>query len=84
MPLIETPITQEATMIDANIAMLEIVVKEGRWYAYGDKTPSSEEAYSILVAQGGINDSVSDGTYSYTIERVDETTCLASLQPKEE
>lgn len=71
-------------MIEANIAMLEIVVVEGHWYAYGDNVQSSAEAYSILVGQGGISDSVPDGTYIYTVERVNDTTCLVSLNPKQE
>lgn len=71
-------------MIDANIAMLEIVVVEGHWYAYGDNVPSSAEAYSILVGQGGINESVPDGTYIYTVERLSDTNCLVSLAPKQE
>lgn len=71
-------------MIEANIAMLEIVVEKGHWYAYGEPVPSSAEAYNILVAQGGINESVQDGTYIYTVERVNETTCLVSLNPKQE
>jgi len=71
-------------MIDAHIGMLEVVVKDKAWYAYGDGTPSSEEAFNFLVTQGGINESVPEGTYTYTVERVDETTALVSLNPKEE
>lgn len=71
-------------MIEANIAMLEIVVVDGHWYAYGENIPSSAEAYSMLVSQGGIAESVAEGTYIYTVERVNDTTCLVSLNPKQE
>ena len=71
-------------MIDANIAMLEIVVIDHHWYAYGDSVSSSAEAYNILVSQGGINESVPDGTYIYTVERISDTQCLVSLNPKQE
>jgi len=71
-------------MIDANIAMLEVVVENGRWNAYGDGSESSVEAYNILVSQGGINESVPEGTYVYTVERISNTSCLVSLYPKED
>lgn len=70
-------------MIDANIAMLEIEVGENNWYAYGDPIPSSTEAYNILVNQGGINESVPPGTYTFTVERLDAETVKCTLEPKQ-
>ena len=48
---------------------LTIVVKGDRWDALG--TPGSiyhQKLYTLLVKMGGINESVTDGTYHFNVE----------------
>lgn len=61
---------------------LEIVVKEGRWYAFGTLTPRNAELYRILSEMGGVNESVSDGVYEFNIEILHNLDAVATLEPK--
>lgn len=48
---------------------LVVVVKGDRWDAFGSPTPRSQWLYAILEKQGGIAESVEDGTYHYNVRR---------------
>lgn len=49
---------------------LTIIVTEDRWEAYGDPTYSWHKyLYDYLVENGGINESVSPGEYTFNIVR---------------
>ena len=52
-----------------NTDPLVVVVKDGRWNAFGTPGTRSEWLFATLQAQGGIADSVGDGTYHYNIKR---------------
>jgi hypothetical protein len=59
---------------------ITVVVKDGRWDAYGPVTPRSQELYAILAAMGGVNESVADGTYHFNVTQVGLEN-IASLTP---
>lgn len=57
-----------------------IEVANGRWDAYGPVTLRSQYLINILNAQGGVNESVPDGTYHFNVLEVMGEQ-VASLTP---
>lgn len=67
-------------MLDLFHDPIIVVVKDGRWNAYGPVTPRSQELYAILAGMGGVNESVTDGTYHFNVKKVGLEN-IASLTP---
>lgn len=61
--------------------VLTIVVANGRWDAFGADTPAHKNLLEELKNMGGISDSVSDGTYTFTIVQHGIARAEASLTP---
>lgn len=64
--------------IDTDLTPIVVVVANGRWDAYGEPTPRSQYLFNMLVALGGIADSVPEGTHHFNVLDVDGLT-VASL-----
>lgn len=69
-------------MSDPNQPPLTVLVTEGRWDAVDAPTPCNLWLVQVLQAQGGINESVPQGTYHYNVTKVDGLL-VASLYPAE-
>jgi hypothetical protein len=48
---------------------LTVVVSDGQWAALGEPTPRNIWLTKMLTLQGGVNESVSNGTYHYNVKR---------------
>lgn len=65
---------------DTDLTPIVVVVANGRWDAYGEPTPRTQYLYNMLVALGGINESVPDGTHHFNVLDVGGVP-VASLTP---
>lgn len=59
---------------------LTVLVTEGRWDAVDAPTPRNIALVKMLQNMGGINESVTLGTYYFNVKEVDGQT-IASLYP---
>lgn len=67
-------------MLELDTTPITVVVKNGRWDAFGPTTPRSQYLIAILNQQGGVSDSVAEGTYHYNVKTIG-LTLVASLTP---
>lgn len=65
-----------------NSPVLVIVIADRRWDAFGPDTLAHRALLEMLYAMGGINESVADGTYHFTIDWTGPEP-VASLTPFE-
>lgn len=70
-------------MLDLDHDPITVVVKDGRWNAFGPLTHRSQFLHATLNEMGGVSDSVPDGTYHFNVKRVG-MTFIASLTPVKE
>ena len=70
-------------MMTENLEGIEIVVKDGRWTAYGPDTPRSKELFKILNEMGGVAETVPEGTHIFNVEHIAGDDYYATLEPKE-
>lgn len=57
-----------------------ILVTEGRWDAVDSPTPRNVMLVETLTLMGGINESVSPGTYLFNVKKIDGQF-VATLDP---
>jgi hypothetical protein len=62
---------------------LTVVVKNGRWDAYGPLTIRSQHLITVLNMIGGVSDRVPDGKYRFDV-LIHGMTIISSLTPIED
>jgi hypothetical protein len=70
------------TKMNRVLGKLEVVVNDGRWHAYGDLTdPGTNYAMGVLTGMGGINETVTNGIWEFTVVQAEDGLLMTSLLP---
>jgi len=70
-------------MFKLNTDPLLVVVKDGRWDAFGPNTLRSQYLYKVLSYTGGVNESVPEGRYHFNV-KLEGFKILTTLTPVKE